>query len=147
MRRLTLTLVLLIGAAAAGQASAQGAPPPTKVCKNLLGKVIPCPAAKPMAPLKPVAPKPVMANPAPAKPGLLSHFAASVHPGASPAPAPMTRPPVQMAAPAPHVAGPSGFGSQTSRIGATAKCKDGTYWRSKTHAGACSRHNGVAVFY
>jgi len=28
--------------------------------------------------------------------------------------------------------------------GATAKCKDGMYSHSKTHAGACSRHGGVA---
>jgi len=137
MRHLTLAIALMIGGAAvAGQASAQGAPP-AKVCKNLLGKVIPCPAAKPAPPPKPMA----------TKPGLLSRLATPSHSVAPPAPAPMARPPAPMAAPAPHVASSSGFGSQTSRIGATAKCKDGTYWRSKTHAGACSRHNGVAVFY
>jgi len=28
--------------------------------------------------------------------------------------------------------------------GATAKCKDGTYWQAKEHSGACSNHGGVA---
>ena len=27
--------------------------------------------------------------------------------------------------------------------GATAKCKDGTYSKSKSHSGACSKHGGV----
>ena len=27
--------------------------------------------------------------------------------------------------------------------GATAKCKDGTYCKSKSHSGACSKHGGV----
>ena len=28
--------------------------------------------------------------------------------------------------------------------GATAQCKDGTFWLSKAHSGACSSHGGVA---
>jgi hypothetical protein len=142
MRHLTLGLILIIGVAtAAGHAGAQSAPP-AKVCKNLLGKVIPCPAAKTPAPVKPAAVAPT----AP-KPGLLSRLAAPAHPMAPSAPSPMAKPSAPMAAPAPHAVSASGYGSQTSRIGATAICNDGTYWRSKTHAGACSRHNGVAVFY
>ena len=32
----------------------------------------------------------------------------------------------------------------TDPTGATAKCKDGTYSKSKSHSGACSHHGGVA---
>jgi hypothetical protein len=32
----------------------------------------------------------------------------------------------------------------TDPTGATAKCKDGTYSKSKSHSGACSKHGGVA---
>jgi hypothetical protein len=147
MRHIILAIALAVGvAAAAGGTSAQTAPP-AKVCKSLLGKVIPCPPPKPILskPAAPMAPKPVApAQPAPAKPSLLSHFAAPVHPAASAAPA--VKPP----APTPlvHPTAPSsGGGSQASRTGATAKCNDGTYWRSASHSGACSRHGGVAVFY
>lgn len=31
----------------------------------------------------------------------------------------------------------------TDPTGATAKCKDGTYSKSKSHSGACSHHGGV----
>lgn len=31
----------------------------------------------------------------------------------------------------------------TDPTGATAKCKDGTYSKAKTHSGACSKHGGV----
>lgn len=31
----------------------------------------------------------------------------------------------------------------TAPTGATAKCKDGTYSKSKQHSGACSKHGGV----
>ena len=31
--------------------------------------------------------------------------------------------------------------------GATAKCKDGTYWHSTAHSGACLHHHGVAKWY
>ena len=34
----------------------------------------------------------------------------------------------------------------TDPTGATAKCKDGTYSKSKHHAGSCSHHGGVAEF-
>jgi len=140
MRHVMLVMALVIGvAAAAGQAAAApGAP--VKVCKNLMGKVIPC------APAKPMMAKPVfVAKPAPpaAKPGLMSHFAGLGHPTAPPPPPQVAKPPFHAPSPAMASAG----GSQTSRVGATAKCKDGSYWRSKSHSGACSRHNGVAAFY
>ena len=31
--------------------------------------------------------------------------------------------------------------------GATGKCKDGTYTKSATKSGACSKHGGVAKWY
>ena len=34
--------------------------------------------------------------------------------------------------------------SNTDPTGATAKCKDGTYSKSKHHSGTCSSHGGVA---
>jgi hypothetical protein len=34
----------------------------------------------------------------------------------------------------------------TDPTGATAKCKDGSYSKSKTHKGSCSHHGGVAEF-
>ncbi len=43
-----------------------------------------------------------------------------------------------MKAEAPAAAG------NASPTGATAKCKDGTYSKSKHHTGACSKHGGVA---
>jgi hypothetical protein len=39
---------------------------------------------------------------------------------------------------------PSATASNTDPTGATAKCKDGTYSKSKHHAGTCSSHGGVA---
>lgn len=33
------------------------------------------------------------------------------------------------------------------RLGATAKCKDGTYSYSKTRRGTCSGHRGVSLWY
>lgn len=39
-------------------------------------------------------------------------------------------------------------GSKTTNAnGATARCKDGTYSYAAHHQGACSQHNGVAVFF
>ncbi len=34
-------------------------------------------------------------------------------------------------------------GVDASAVGATAKCKDGSFSHAKGHAGACSRHGGV----
>ena len=50
---------------------------------------------------------------------------------AAPAMAPAAKP-----AMAPAAAG-------AAPAGATAKCKDGTYSKSKSHSGACSKHGGV----
>lgn len=32
-------------------------------------------------------------------------------------------------------------------VGATAKCRDGTYSWSRHHSGTCSGHHGVATWY
>ena len=47
------------------------------------------------------------------------------------------------AAPAAKSAATTG---NTDPTGATAKCKDGTYSKSKQHKGSCSHHGGVAEF-
>ncbi|HWJ37004.1 MAG TPA: DUF3761 domain-containing protein [Steroidobacteraceae bacterium] len=39
---------------------------------------------------------------------------------------------------------PSAPAGNTDPTGATAKCKDGTYSKSKHHSGTCSHHGGVA---
>ena len=39
---------------------------------------------------------------------------------------------------------PTAAPSNTDPTGATAKCKDGTYSKSKHHSGTCSSHGGVA---
>ena len=39
---------------------------------------------------------------------------------------------------------PTAAASNTDPTGATAKCKDGTYSKSKHHSGTCSSHGGVA---
>jgi hypothetical protein len=38
---------------------------------------------------------------------------------------------------------PKSTTGNTDPTGATAKCKDGTYSKAKTHSGACSKHGGV----
>jgi outer membrane biosynthesis protein TonB len=103
------------------------------------GKPMPAPAAaKPTAP----APAPAAAKPAPTT---------AAKPVAAPAPAPA---PVPAAAPAPAPSKPAATKSvkpaavPTTAAGKdgppTAKCKDGTMSYAKGHAGACSRHGGVA---
>jgi Protein of unknown function (DUF3761) len=59
---------------------------------------------------------------------------------ASPAAAPAA---ASKAAPAGKAAATTG---NTDPTGATAKCKDGTYSKSKQHKGSCSHHGGVAEF-
>jgi hypothetical protein len=39
---------------------------------------------------------------------------------------------------------PTATAGNTDPTGATAKCKDGTYSKSKHHSGTCSSHGGVA---
>lgn len=62
-------------------------------------------------------------------------------PAAAPAPAAASK--AAPAAAAPKAAATAG---NTDPTGATAKCKDGTYSKSKSHTGACSHHGGVAEF-
>jgi hypothetical protein len=62
---------------------------------------------------------------------------------ASPAAAPAPSAAASKAAPAGQAAATTG---NTDPTGATAKCKDGTYSKSKQHKGACSHHGGVAEF-
>jgi hypothetical protein len=52
-------------------------------------------------------------------------------------------PAASKAAPAAKSAATAG---NTDPTGATAKCKDGTYSKSKHHKGSCSHHGGVAEF-
>jgi hypothetical protein len=80
--------------------------------------------------------------------------------GSSAAAAPAATPPAASTPPAgsassqtsPATAKPSSTASSSSSkaaagntdpTGATAKCKDGTYSKSKSHSGACSHHGGV----
>jgi hypothetical protein len=58
---------------------------------------------------------------------------------AVPAAAPTGAAPTAAAPAAPAAAG-------AAPAGATAKCKDGTYSKSKSHSGACSKHGGVDSF-
>jgi hypothetical protein len=62
---------------------------------------------------------------------------------ASPAAAPAPAAAPSKAAPAAKSAATTG---NTDPTGATAKCKDGTYSKSKQHKGSCSHHGGVAEF-
>jgi hypothetical protein len=64
----------------------------------------------------------------------------SASPAAVPAPAAVA--PKAKAAPAAKTA----TTGNTDPTGATAKCKDGTYSKSKHHTGSCSHHGGVAEF-
>jgi Protein of unknown function (DUF3761) len=57
--------------------------------------------------------------------------------------APKAAPAASKAAPAAKAAATTG---NTDPTGATAKCKDGTYSKSKQHKGSCSHHGGVAEF-
>ena len=59
------------------------------------------------------------------------------------APAPASSAAASKAAPAAKSTATAG---NTDPTGATAKCKDGTYSKSKQHKGACSHHGGVAEF-
>jgi len=60
---------------------------------------------------------------------------------AAPAMAPAATPAMARKAPKAPTAAMSGG---TAPVGATGKCKDGTFTMSKTHSGACSHHGGVA---
>jgi len=65
------------------------------------------------------------------------------------APAPASSEAASKAVPAASKAAPaakSAASGNTDPTGATAKCKDGTYSKSKHHKGSCSHHGGVAEF-
>jgi hypothetical protein len=69
---------------------------------------------------------------------------------AAPAAAPAAAAPTAPAAPAAaksataSKSAPTATAGNTDPTGATAKCKDGTYSKSKHHSGTCSSHGGVA---
>jgi Protein of unknown function (DUF3761) len=64
---------------------------------------------------------------------------------ASPAATPAPSAAAAQTAPAGKSAATATTGN-TDPTGATAKCKDGTYSKSKHHTGSCSHHGGVAEF-
>jgi hypothetical protein len=71
---------------------------------------------------------------------------ASDEAAAAPAPAataPATGTPAA-AKPSASKSAPTATATNTDPTGATAKCKDGTYSKSKHHSGTCSSHGGVA---
>jgi pyruvate/2-oxoglutarate dehydrogenase complex dihydrolipoamide acyltransferase (E2) component len=69
--------------------------------------------------------------------------AAAESPAPAAAPTPASSAAAAKAAPAAKSAATTG---NTDPTGATAKCKDGTYSKSKQHKGSCSHHGGVAEF-
>ena len=164
----TLTAAMLLMALSAGVATA--AP-----CKDPNGKFIKCPAAAApavkktttaMTPAAPLAAKAARctdgkgkfikcgAAPAAAAPSPAMAKAAAPAPMAKAAPpAPMAKasPPASPAArqTAPRLASAKltqTMSSAGAPAGATAKCKDNSYSLAKGHAGACSRHGGVAAW-
>ena len=78
----------------------------------------------------------------------------SASPAATPAPSTAASKPAPAATAAPKATAPAGTAApkatasagNTDPTGATAKCKDGTYSKSKHHEGSCSHHGGVAEF-
>jgi hypothetical protein len=60
-----------------------------------------------------------------------------------PAPAATTKAPAKTSTPK----GPAAAPQPNGPGGATAKCKDGTYSKTKTRSGACAGHKGVAQWY
>jgi len=77
-----------------------------------------------------------------AKPAAAAATPASTE-SASPAATPAPSAAASKATPAGKAAATAGNSDPT---GATAKCKDGTYSKSKHHKGSCSHHGGVAEF-
>jgi hypothetical protein len=67
-------------------------------------------------------------------------------PAATPAPSAMSKPAAPATTAAKSAASTKSAGGNTDPTGATAKCKDGTYSKSKSHSGACSKHGGVDQF-
>ena len=82
-----------------------------------------------------------------AKAGKTAAARAPAAAAAAPAPAPATAPAAAAAKPAAAPAAKEASAApagNTDATGAAAKCKDGTYSKSKSHKGACSHHGGVA---
>jgi hypothetical protein len=65
---------------------------------------------------------------------------------ASPAAAPAPASSAAASKAAPAASKSAATAGNTDPTGATAKCKDGTYSKSKHHKGSCSHHGGVAEF-
>src|SRR6202521_3086337 len=65
-------------------------------------------------------------------------------PAAAAAEAPAAAPPAAAKSSTASKSAPTTTAGNTDSTGATAKCKDGTYSKSKHHTGTCSHHGGVA---
>lgn len=150
MRGLTLALVAAGLLLSLDQASAQAPPgaskPAAAHCRDAKGKLIKCSAAA--QPVETATPAGAQQG---AKPSLLKSLLtkkteapppAASGPAAAQGPAPATQPKAKRTSSGPKTAS----ASSTSPEGASAKCKDGTYWHSATHAGSCSHHGGVANY-
>ena len=70
----------------------------------------------------------------------------SASPAAAPAPSAASKSAPAAAPKATPAAKAAATTGNTDPTGATAKCKDGTYSKSKHHTGSCSHHGGVAEF-
>lgn len=106
------------------------------------GQVATAPASKPApAPASRPAAAPIARNYDCSKAGNANKTACKG--AAAAAPAPVARPAAIPAAPKALGAATNAKGPQ----GATAKCRDNSYSNTKTHAGACSHHGGVAQWY
>ncbi len=139
---LSASLALLtLDAGAALAASSAPAKASLARCKDAKGKMIKCPAGTTPTTMPASTPAP-----APAKPSLFKSLM-TPKPAPTVAPAPATS---AKAGPAMMANKPSApktpSVSDTDPTGATAKCKDGTYWHGKSHSGSCSHHQGVAAF-
>jgi len=148
MRRVSVVTALAIGLTLvlSGGAFAKSS------CKDASGKFIKCPtdtaAAAPAATTTPA--KPAKAAKCKDASGKFTKCPAA---GAAPAAAPAApakaapaKPAAKEAKPAAAAAAPAAASSAGAPAGATAKCKDGSYSKSKTHSGSCSHHGGVATF-
>jgi hypothetical protein len=123
LRPLSLAFALFLGLSIASGAAAKA-----NQCKDVKGKFIKCPPAA-AAPVTPASAATTRCKDAKGK---------FIKCGATPAPVAVTAPKPAHAAAAPMMSG--------GPVGATAKCKDGTFSASKTHSGSCSHHGGVAAW-
>ena len=119
MRPLSLAFALVLGLSIASGAAAKATQ-----CKDVKGKFIKCPPAA-AAPAKPSPAATTRCKDAKGK--FIKCGAPTMSPMAS----------------GPAASAPMATGGPA---GATAKCKDGTYTKTKSHSGACAKHGGVAQF-